>query len=86
MGRPPALSRRYSTCKIPLDLTEAEMMASGQDLEIVESRLDQNGWSTSGEISPNTICRAWMLMALIKDEILELSLGPSSQDLHTRRE
>lgn len=76
MGRPPALSRRYSTCRIPLDLSDAQMMTDGEELEGIKARLDPNGWSTSGEVYPNTVCRAWMMMSLIRDEILELSLGP----------
>lgn len=88
MGRPPALSRRYSTCKIPLDLSDAQLMAGSQELEGLKSRLDPNGWNTSGEVFPNTICRAWMLMSLIRDEILELSLGPQIEAyaMETRRE
>ena len=76
MGRPPALSKRYATCKIPLDLTEEEMMATGDELDLIRSRLDANGWNTSGHISHNTICRAWANVMVIRDEILELALGP----------
>jgi len=52
------------------------MMTDGEELEGIKARLDPNGWSTSGEVYPNTVCRAWMMMSLIRDEILELSLGP----------
>ena len=76
MGRPPTISRRYTTCHVPLDLSEAQMMAEGEELERIKKRLDPNGWNVDGECYPNTICRAWMKMALIRDEILELSLGP----------
>lgn len=76
MGRPPALSRRYTTCQIPLDLSDDEIMSEGEDLELIRSKLDPNGWSTSGKLYPSTTCRAWMFMSLIRDEILEISLGP----------
>ncbi len=76
MGRPPALSRRYTTCKLPLDLSDNETMAEGEELEAIRSKLDPNGWNTSGGIYPSTACRAWMLMSLVRDEILEISLGP----------
>ena len=76
MGRPPGLSRRYTTCRIPLDLSDDETMAEGKELEAIKSKLDSNGWSTSGRIYPSTVCRAWMFMSLIRDEILEVSLGP----------
>ena len=86
MGRPPALSRRYSTCKIPLDLTEEEMMATGEELDAIRSRLDPNGWNTSGVISPNTICRGWINVMVIRDEILELALGPPDDSTSARRD
>lgn len=76
MGRPPALSRRYTTCQIPLDLGDDEIMAEGEELETIKSKLDPNGWSTSGKMYPSAVCRAWMFMSLIRDEILEISLGP----------
>lgn len=88
MGRPPALSRRYTTCHIPLDLSDEQLMAEGDDLQAIKSRLDLNGWNTDGRVYPSTICRAWMTMALVRDEILELSLGPpiESYTTETRRE
>jgi len=87
-GRPPALSRRYITCHTPLDLSDVQLMAEGEELEAIKSRLDPNGWNVDGECYPNTICRAWMLMALIRDEILELSLGPpiETDSTESRRE
>jgi len=88
IGRPPALSRRYSTCKVPLDLSDTQMMTDGEELEEIKSRLDPNGWNTSDGVYPNTIFRAWMTMSLIRDEILELSLGPPMEAyaIEARRE
>ena len=77
MGRPPALSRRYVTCHMPLDLSDEQMMAEGEELEKFKSRLDSNGWNTDGKCYSHTITRACMMLAMIRDEILELSLGPS---------
>lgn len=88
MGRPPALSRRYTTCQIPLDLSDDEIMAEGEELETIRSKLDPNGWSTSGKMYPSTVCRAWMFMSLIRDEILEISLGPplGANEIQMRRD
>ena len=87
MGRPPALSRRYTTSQIPLDLSDDEIMAEGEELDIIRSKLDPNGWSTSGKTYPSTVCRAWMFMSLIRDEILEISLGPplGAHEIQLRR-
>lgn len=76
VGRPPALSRRHSTCQTPLDLIDDENMAEGEELEAIRSKLDPFAWSNSGRIYPSTVCRAWMFVGLIRDEILEMSLGP----------
>ena len=88
VGRPPALSRRYITCQIPLDMSDEEIMAEGQELQAIRNKLDPNGWSTSGLIYPSTVCRAWMFMSLIRDEILEISLGPplDAHETQQRRE
>lgn len=85
-GRPPTLSRRYCNCQMPLDLTEDELMAEGEELAQIVAKLDADGWSTTGKVSRTTIDRAWALMSLIRDEILELSLGPSDQSPCSGRE
>ena len=73
---------------MPLDLSDDETMAEGEELETMREKLDLNGWSTSGKIYPSTVCRAWMSMSLIRDEILELSLGPplGAHEIRLRRE
>ncbi|KAL2041869.1 hypothetical protein N7G274_005654 [Stereocaulon virgatum] len=87
-GRRPALSRRYSTCRMTLDLGDAQMVVEGQELEQLKDALDYDGWNISGEVHPNTSCRAWFEMSSFRDKILELSLGPSIEayDTETRRE
>ena len=85
MGRPPALSRRYTTCKMPLDLSCEQMMAEGEELESIKARLDPMGWNTDGLVMASTIFRAWHLVSLIRDEILELALGPPSEDIYALR-
>ena len=87
MGRPPALSRRYTTSKISLDLSDARMMPEGQELDEIKRRLDPDGWNTSGQVYPSIVSRAWMTMALTRDVILELLLGPPTKayDTETRR-
>ena len=87
MGGLPALSRRYTTCKISLDLSDARMMPEGQELDEIKRRLDPHGWNTFGSIYTSNVFRAWMSMALTRDVILELLLGPpiKAYDTETRR-
>lgn len=48
LGRPPRLSYRYSKIQAPLDLSEAELMQTGAELEATLARLDENGYNTAG--------------------------------------
>ncbi|MCJ1435040.1 hypothetical protein MMC27_004410 [Xylographa pallens] len=86
-GRPPALSRRYSVCQLPLDLTDVELMADDETLKsIIDTKLDANGWRKDTTVTQSTTGRAWMVMAMIRDEILELSLGPDIGSSYLRRD
>ena len=46
MSRPPLLCRRYATTKMPLGLTEEQLMANEDDLETHKGNLDEHGWSS----------------------------------------
>ena len=86
MGRPPALSRRYVTSQLPLDLSDQQILTEGEELAANIGKLDSNGWNTDGEVYPATVSRAWMTMSVIRDEVLELCLGPVPESPSTRRE
>ncbi len=74
-GRPPALSHRYYTCPLPLDLPDSILLEGGESLQREIDALDENGWNTKGEIYDGTICRMTVLSAIIQDEVIELFLG-----------
>lgn len=79
-GRPPLLSRRYCSTPLPLDIADSALIAGGQTLDRAIQELDHAGWSTTIEnVLPATLIRARVLMAYLKDEILEFALGPSSR-------
>ncbi len=78
-GRPPALSHRYFSCPLPLDLSEDALFEGGDKLEREVEAPDEFGWSAGEEIYDSTICRAMMTSALIQDEVMELFVGNSSQ-------
>lgn len=86
-GRPPTLSRRYSVYQLPLDLTSQELMLDEETInEIISTKLDAAGWRKEPHLTPSTTSRAWMMMAMLRDEILELSLGPGMESSHLQRE
>lgn len=76
-GRPPLLGRRHSTCQLPLDLSDEQLMADEPELSNIKSKLDANGWNTSGELYASTWARALLLMSLVREEVLEISLSIS---------
>ena len=78
-GRPPALSYRYTRFKFPLDISDDVMMKGGEGLQRAIAALDPNGWNTEGKIYAATTTRARGLLAIVLNEILELSLGDPAE-------
>jgi len=85
-GRPPALSRRYCAVQLPVDLDDEELMAEGGELEHLLSKLDSRGWRTDGKVTKRSLARAWYSSLLIRDEVLELSLGVAAGFSPERRD
>lgn len=74
-GRPPALSFRYCRFKLPLDVSDEVLVEGGDALRKAIENVDENGWNKEGKLYPNTTTRAHSKLAIVLNEILELSLG-----------
>ncbi|ORY18115.1 hypothetical protein BCR34DRAFT_583051 [Clohesyomyces aquaticus] len=85
VGRPPMLSRQYCRIQLPLDLSDAQLMSDGLELENAIASLDANGWNQRGSINHCTFARIFASNALITEEILEISLGFLSSEEIVRR-
>ena len=85
-GRPPRLSRRYSNCSLPLDLEDEEIMLQGDARAEKLSKLNAKGWNTEGRLTKIGCRRANMIGSLIRDEVLELCLGPEGDCTPEKRE
>lgn len=83
-GRPPCISRHFTTIDLPLDLSEEEIAGSRETFEMAKASLDENGWNRQGNFTSSTGLRAQYLLCMLREEILELSLGPSQPD-HAQR-
>lgn len=84
-GTPPKLTRQYCRIQLPLDLTDAQLMSDGLELENTLELLDNEGWNSSSSIRKSTWARISAANALITEEILEISLGHLPEDEIVRR-
>lgn len=73
-GRPPSLSRHYLSMELPLDASEEELMMDNEDL--IRPNLCNSGWNLQEKIHPSTMGRAFLVGHLIREEVLEICLGP----------
>ncbi|KAK6083971.1 hypothetical protein SCUP515_01667 [Seiridium cupressi] len=78
-GRPPLLTRHHVSTPIPLDLPEDCLFSDKDTLRhAVATSLDSEGWNTTGGLYCSTIIWARAMLSMIKDEILEIALGPGA--------
>lgn len=91
VGRPPRISKRYCHIQIPLDLDNVEMALEGDKLAQALGNLNEAGWNigsgSSGRPSSerlSTFGPMFVACALIREEILELCLGPPQNDIRER--
>ncbi|KAK2594915.1 hypothetical protein QQS21_007363 [Conoideocrella luteorostrata] len=85
VGRPPLLTRRFCSMKLPLDLDETALLSDKKTFRGHLQRLDSDGWNVDGKFHSSTLLRIRMMVALIRDEILEIGLAqnesPSIDDI-----
>ncbi|ESZ99122.1 hypothetical protein SBOR_0532 [Sclerotinia borealis F-4128] len=79
-GRPPALSYRYTRFRFPLDIEDETLTQGPEAINIAVDKLDANGWNQEGRFTNATNTRAHGYLAIIIDEILEVSLTGSASD------
>jgi hypothetical protein len=74
--RPPRILRRYSDCKMPLDLADDEILADANEVERVGLMLDPEGWSATARYASSTWARLRYLLSVFREEILEFPFRP----------
>ncbi|KAF5591080.1 transcription factor [Fusarium pseudoanthophilum] len=75
VGRPPLLTRRFCSIKVPLDLEETALLSDRETFQSRSQLLDQDGWNKDGCIYSGSLLRVRMMIALVRDEILEVVLA-----------
>jgi hypothetical protein len=73
-GRPP-LSRRFCTTPMPLDISDVAWLGGREAIDRAVQALDSNGWNTSGGLHPSTMTRARILIANIRDELVDVAIS-----------
>ncbi|XWW97678.1 hypothetical protein V2A60_005664 [Cordyceps javanica] len=74
-GNPPLISHHYYTAPLPLDLRDEDLIAGSTTLNNAINSLDERGWNTDGGLYPATVARARTMMALIRDEVIEVTMS-----------
>ncbi|RAL07260.1 uncharacterized protein BO97DRAFT_263008 [Aspergillus homomorphus CBS 101889] len=71
-GRPPLLSRRYSTTQLPLDISDDDILSG--NVRTAAAKLDSDGWNRNGGrvFNQATPLRARAMFARNREEILEV--------------
>lgn len=74
-GRPPLISRRYASTPLLLDLGENGLLSGQIGFNAAVNALDEKGWNKKNALYSTTVLRARVMLAFIRDEILEIALG-----------
>jgi hypothetical protein len=77
-GRPPRLNRKYCVIELPLDLPDAVIMGPVEQFEAAKAELREDGWNQDMKLYPASRSRASLLISMIREQVLELSLGPQT--------
>lgn len=75
VGRPALLTRRFCSIQLPLDLDDGALLSDKETFQRHLLRVDSNGWDIDGRLHPASVLRVRTLVALIRDEILEIGLS-----------
>ncbi|CAG8975664.1 hypothetical protein HYALB_00012322 [Hymenoscyphus albidus] len=85
-GRPPALTRHYQTCPLPLDISDAALLTGGDLLQREIDNLDGNWWNRDGRLHSATLIRNLLMVSIVHDEVMELFVANNGeQTIHKER-
>ncbi|KAJ5081130.1 hypothetical protein N7456_013368 [Penicillium angulare] len=85
-SRPVRLSRHFCAIDLPLDLPDSVLIGTAGRLQRYRENLDENGWNKDNVILPVSRLRAQLLLCMIREEALELKIGPLIPNSKARAE
>lgn len=83
-GRPPLINGKFCSCKMPLDLDDDKLVLEDDALARALAELDDEGWNSSSAVGRASWLRVSIISTKFREEILELSLGVSTENLEDR--
>ncbi|EME43227.1 hypothetical protein DOTSEDRAFT_72573 [Dothistroma septosporum NZE10] len=83
LGRPPHISYRYAVVQVPHDLSDEEVCMDTADRQAALNRT-VGTWTTTGRPHRSTWRKALSLRHLLREDVLEIVIGPHSTDLQAR--
>jgi hypothetical protein len=69
---------------MPLDLPDSVIMGTSETILKARENLDEDGWNKDRAIRPVSRQRAHLMLCVIREEALELKIGPAAPDLETK--
>ncbi|KAF7595560.1 hypothetical protein BBP40_005595 [Aspergillus hancockii] len=84
LGRPPRILWRYCNIQYPLDLSYDEVVAEPTIRDAIIRKLDANGWNVEGSLDKGSLPRTSLMLATIREKVLDLSLRLEVNDLGSK--
>lgn len=85
LGRPPLIHRFHCDVMLPLDLDDADILLTGEELAEALRNVDQEGWNKSAnskeKLRPATVIRLRYHTSILRERVLDISLGPRTESL-----
>lgn len=71
---------------MPLDIADSVLMGTPETLLKARENLDADGWSKDRVVHPVSSQRVLLMLGVIREDALELKLGPPTPDLEVKAE
>jgi hypothetical protein len=84
LGRPLRISKRHTDIKMPLDLSDVEIMGDESTLQVAIQALSEDGWNTHGRYLRASWVRLRYIAAMYREEILDLASAKLDDAVETQ--
>lgn len=85
LGRPPLIHRLHCDITLPLDLDDADLILTGEELDSALRSVDQEGWNqatnSNKRLRPATVIRLRYHTSILRERVLDISLGQRTENL-----